>query len=97
MAKRNPATVVLSDGRSFNIDPSNPKPSDLVALERKYDISSDDVGTRREYGLFVMFRMCRRADPSLADDFEAFVDLVDDVVNEKAPAPDPTPERVSTA
>ena len=88
-------TVVLTDGRKFPIDVSNPRPSDLVAVERQFHISADDMDgpdRRTEWTLYVIWRMCSRQDEGIKSlAFDEFVDLVDDLVREDDEEANPTP------
>ena len=94
-----PTTVVLTDGRKFLIDVANSKPSDIVAVEEHFDISSDDLGgpkARTAWTLYTIWRMCGRSDESIKSvPFEEFIELVDDIVREDEPE-DPTESAPTT-
>ena len=93
-----PVTVVLTDGRKLLLNIANPLVADLVAFESHFNVSAELIGDRVTYSLFVAWRMARRADPTIMEtDFDAFVELVEDLIGEEdAPATDPTEEEALT-
>lgn len=56
-------------------------PGDTVRFERQYNVSADtaDADQRVEHVLFLAFVSLKRVGDSGTDDFDAFLDLVEDV------------------
>ncbi len=80
--------VAYTDGREVEI---NAGPRAEVALERKFDMSAGDI-KRNEHFYYIAWAALHFANQEPAE-FDAWLELIDDVVQVDAPAESPDPTR----